>query len=160
MAYEPSGVILGRRWLFLSVYRDHRLSLAIGSLFCHLEFRCIPGWWVPTKNNTLRRWLPVVSSRSYLTSDLKINSLLLNPPKLISSRLSPLTLTVVGAPQMTLQQYLSIYPCLPLPSGNIITQFLSIPISSSSLAIANLVYYITWNFVAFLVGECQRKTTC
>ena len=35
---------------------------------------------------------------------------------LISSYLNPLTLEVVGAPQMTLQQYLSILPCLPLPS--------------------------------------------
>ena len=31
----------------------------------------------------------------------------------ISSHLSALTLEVVGAPQMTLQQYLSILPCLP-----------------------------------------------
>ena len=39
----------------------------------------------------------------------------------LSSHLSPLTLEVVGAPQMTLQQYLSILPCLPLPSGNLQT---------------------------------------
>ena len=45
----------------------------------------------------------------------------------ISSHLSPLTLEVVGAPQMTLQQYLSILPCLPLPSGNLQTPFPSIP---------------------------------
>ena len=41
----------------------------------------------------------------------------------ISSHLSPLTLEVVGAPQMTLQQYISILPCLPLPSGNLQTPF-------------------------------------
>ena len=46
---------------------------------------------------------------------------------LISSHLSPLTLEVVRAPQMTLQQYLSILPCLPLPSENLQTPFLSIP---------------------------------
>ena len=46
---------------------------------------------------------------------------------LISSHFSPLTLEVVGAPQMTLQQYLSILPCLPLPSGNLQTPFPSIP---------------------------------
>ena len=46
---------------------------------------------------------------------------------LISSHLSPLTLEVIGAPQMTLQQYLSILPCLPLPSGNLQTPFPSIP---------------------------------
>ena len=44
-----------------------------------------------------------------------------------SSHLSPLTLEVVVAPQMTLQQYLSILPCLPLPSGNLETLFPSIP---------------------------------
>ena len=32
-----------------------------------------------------------------------------------SSHLSPLTLTLVKAPQMTLQQYLPTFPCLPLP---------------------------------------------
>ena len=44
-----------------------------------------------------------------------------------SSHLSPLTSEVVGAPQMTLQQYLSTLLCLPLPSGNLQTLFLSIP---------------------------------
>ena len=33
----------------------------------------------------------------------------------------------LGAPQMTLQQYLSILPCLPLPWGNLQTHFPSIP---------------------------------
>ena len=41
--------------------------------------------------------------------------------------LSPLTLEVIGAPQMTLQQYHSTLPCLPLPSGNLQTPFPSIP---------------------------------
>ena len=45
-------------------------------------------------------------------------------PHLISSQ--SLTLEVVEAPQMTLQQYLSILPCLPLPSGNLQTPFPSI----------------------------------
>ena len=45
----------------------------------------------------------------------------------ISSHLSPLALEVIGAPQMTLQQYLSILPCLSLPSGNLQTPFPSIP---------------------------------
>ena len=45
----------------------------------------------------------------------------------ISSHLSTLTLKRVGAPQMTLQQYLSTLPCLPLPSGNLQTPFPSIP---------------------------------
>ena len=40
---------------------------------------------------------------------------------LISSHLSlsPLTLTVVEAPYMVLQQYLSTFPCLLLPSGRV-----------------------------------------
>ena len=36
----------------------------------------------------------------------------------ISSHLSTLTSEVVGAPEMTMQQYLSTLPCLPLHSGN------------------------------------------
>ena len=48
-------------------------------------------------------------------------------PSLISSHLSPLILEVVGAPEMTLQQYLPILPCFPLPSGNLQTPFPSIP---------------------------------
>ena len=39
---------------------------------------------------------------------------------------SHLISVVVGAPKMTLQQYLSTLPCLPLPSGNLQTPFLSI----------------------------------
>ena len=45
----------------------------------------------------------------------------------ISSHLNPLTSTVVWEPQMTLQQYLSTFPCLPLPSENLQTPFLSSP---------------------------------
>ena len=40
--------------------------------------------------------------------------------------LSPLTPTILGAPRMTLKQYLSTFPCLPLHSGNLQTPFLSI----------------------------------
>ena len=39
----------------------------------------------------------------------------------LKSHLSPFISVVVGAPQMTLQQYLSTLPCLPLPSGNLQT---------------------------------------
>ena len=56
-----------------------------------------------------------------------VKNILDDPSMFISSHLSPLTLEVVGAPQMTLQQYLSILPCLPLPSGNLQTPFPSIP---------------------------------
>ena len=45
----------------------------------------------------------------------------------LSSHLSPLTSEVVGAPQMTLQQYLSTLPYLLLPSRNLQTPFPSIP---------------------------------
>ena len=44
----------------------------------------------------------------------------------ISSQLSPPILTVVVTPQMTtMQQYLSTFRCLPLPSGNLQNPFLS-----------------------------------
>ena len=59
------------------------------------------------------------------------------------SHLSPLTLEIAGAPQMTLQQYLSTLPCLPLATGNRQTPFPSIPwcylpISSSSFLFLSL----------------------
>ena len=44
-----------------------------------------------------------------------------------TSYLSPLTFTVIRAAQMTLQQYLSLFPCLLLPSGNLQTPFPPIP---------------------------------
>ena len=79
----------------------------------------------------------------------------------ISSHLSPLTLVVVGAPHMMLQQYLSILPCLPLPSGNLQTPFLSIlwcylPISSSVF----LSFLLLSLSLAELSSPCQRILRC
>ena len=48
-----------------------------------------------------------------MTSQGQGHSLTLSSVSL-SSHLSPLTSVVVGAPQITLQQYLSTIPCLPL----------------------------------------------
>ena len=79
----------------------------------------------------------------------------------ISSHLSPLTLEVVGAPQMTLQQYLSILPCLPLPSGNLQTPFPSIPWCylpiSSSVFLSFLLLSLS---LAELSSPCQRILRC
>ena len=80
---------------------------------------------------------------------------------LISSYLSPLTLEVVGAPQMTLQQYLSILPCLPLPSENLQTPFPSIPWCylpiSSSVFHSSLLLSLS---LAELSSPCQRILRC
>ena len=80
---------------------------------------------------------------------------------LISSHLSPLTLEVVGAPQMTLQQYLSILPCLPLPSGNLQTPFPSIPWCylpiSSSVFLSFLLLSLS---LAELSSPSQRILRC
>ena len=78
-----------------------------------------------------------------------------------SSHLSPLTLEVVGEPQMTLQKYLSILPCLPLPSGNLQTPFPFIlwcylPISSSVF----LSYLLLSLSPAELCSPCQRILRC
>ena len=77
------------------------------------------------------------------------------------SSLSPLTLEVVGAPQMTLQQYLSILPCLPLPSGNLQTPFPSIPWCylpiSSSVFLSFLLLSLSR---AELSSPCQRILRC
>ena len=80
---------------------------------------------------------------------------------LISSHLSPLTSEVVGAPQMTLQQYLSTLPCLPLPSGNLQTPSLSIPWGylpvSSSVVLSFLLISLS---LAELSSPCQRILRC
>ena len=78
-----------------------------------------------------------------------------------SSHLSPLTSDVVGAPQMTLQQYLSTLPCLPLPTGNLQTPFLSIP--WSYLIISSPVF-LSFLFLSLSPAElslpCQRILRC
>ena len=91
---------------------------------------------------------------------------------IISSHHSPLTSEVVGAPQMTLQQYLSTLPCLPLSLRNLQTPFpfvpwCYLPISSSvfisflplSLSLAELsspcpriLYHLSFIFFT-MVGE-------
>ena len=79
----------------------------------------------------------------------------------ISSQSLNLTLEVVGAPQMTLQQYFSILPCLLLPSGNFQTPFLSIlwcylPISSSVF----LSFLLLSLSLAEMSSPCQRILRC
>ena len=75
--------------------------------------------------------------------------------------MSPLTLKVVGAPQMTLQKYLSILPCLPPPSGNLHTPFPSIPWCylpiSSSVFLSFLLLSVP---LAELSSPCQRILRC
>ena len=66
-----------------------------------------------------------------------------------------------GAPQMTLQQYLSVIPCLPLPSGNLQTPFPFIswcylPISSS-VFLSSLLLSLS---PAELPSPCQRILRC
>ena len=78
----------------------------------------------------------------------------------LSSHLSPLTSVVIGAPQMSLKQYLSTLPCLPLPSWNLQTPCLStpccyLPISSSVLLSLFLSLY-----PAELSSPCQRTLRC
>ena len=71
------------------------------------------------------------NTSTYNVSDLENNNYQKKVPRklfvhLISSH--PLNLgEVVGAPQITLQQYFSTLPCLPLPSGNLQTPFPSSP---------------------------------
>ena len=79
---------------------------------------------------------------------------------LISSNLCPLTLEVVVAPQMILQQYLSTLSCLPLPSGNLQTPFPSIPwcyLPISSVFLSFLLLSLT---PAELSSPCLRILSC
>ena len=50
-----------------------------------------------------------------------------DPPSSLSHLIYPITMKVVGAPQMILQPLFSIFPCSPLPSGTCWTPGLSIP---------------------------------
>ena len=79
----------------------------------------------------------------------------------ISSRLSPLTLEVVGAQQITLQQYFSIFRGLPLSSGNFQTPFPSnpwrfLPISSPVF----LSFLLLSLSLAELSSPCQKILRC
>ena len=78
-----------------------------------------------------------------------------------SSHLSPLPSEVVGAPQMTLQQYLSTLPCLPLPSGSLQTTFPSIP--WCCLPISSCVFFSSLLISlspAELSSPCPRILRC
>ena len=66
----------------------------------------------------IRNWYNQIQTWSALKLN---NRQLYGAASLISSHLSPLALKVVGAPHMTLQQYISTFPCLPLSSGNLQT---------------------------------------
>ena len=64
---------------------------------------------------------------------------------------SPLTSEVVGAPQMTLQQYVSIRPCPPLPSGNLQTPSLSI----MSLMLSSHLFFCRPLLLAHFTVPCR-----
>ena len=74
---------------------------------------------------------------------------------LISSHLSPLTLEVVGAP-ISLQQYLSILPCLLLPSGNLQTPFSFIPWCYLPISSSVFSFFLLSLPPAELFSPCQR----
>ena len=84
-------------------------------------------------------------------------------PLVSLNHLSPLILEVVGEPQITLQQYLSTLPCLPLPSGNLQTPFPSIPWCylpiSSSVFLSFLLLSLP-SHSAELSSPCQRILRC
>ena len=81
--------------------------------------------------------------------------------RLLRSHLSPLTLTVVWAAPITLQQYLSTIPCLPLPSGNLQTPFLSIPWCYIPISSSFFVSFLLLSLpLAELFSPCQRILRC
>ena len=79
----------------------------------------------------------------------------------ILSHLSPLTLKVVRAPQMTLQQYLFTLPCLPLPSRNLQTPFPKIPWCYLPISSSGFLSYLLLSLSpAELSSPCQRILRC
>ena len=103
-------------------------------------------------------WTQSLADRGSGSGDQQI-SLRVPPQISVFSHLSPLT--VVGAPQMTLQQYISTFPYLSLPSGNLQTPFLSIPWCyfpiSSSVFLSFLLLSLS---PAELSSPCQRILRC
>ena len=79
----------------------------------------------------------------------------------ISSHVSSLTSEVVGAPQMTFQQYIYTLPCLPLPLENLQTPFPSIPWCyipiSSSVFLSSFLLSLS---PAELSSPCLRILRC
>ena len=74
-----------------------------------------------------------------------------------------LMLSSDGAPLMTLQQYLPILPCLPLPSGNLQTPFPSIPWSFNVIfpsLFLSLSFLLLSLSLAELFSPCQRILRC
>ena len=118
-----------------------------------IKIKCVGFYYYNNNNNNFIIFI-IISS---IILSLLLSLLLL----FISSHLSPLTLEVVGAPQMTLQQYLSILHCLPLPSGNLQTPFPSIPWCylpiSSSVFLSFLLLSLS---LAELSSPCQRILRC
>ena len=89
---------------------------------------------------------------------------------LISSRLSPLTSAVIGAPQMTLQQYICTLPCLPLPSGNLQTHshlFFCLPLLLVPVTVPCRIVFAMpeelkmWSYhLSFLFFTMVRRSSC
>ena len=80
---------------------------------------------------------------------------------LISSHLSPLTSEVVGAPQRSLQQYMSTLSCLPLLLGNLQTPFLSIPWCYLPILSSVFLSFLLISLSpAELFSPCQRILRC
>ena len=64
-------------------------------------------------------WRPFMAEINYFSYAVQLDGFLFDR----LSSLSPLTREVLLAPHMTLQQYLPIRPCFPLPSENLQTPF-------------------------------------
>ena len=91
------------------------------------------------------------------THTIKCSARFMASTKLISSHLSPLTSKVVGAPRMTLQQYISTPPCRPLPSGNLQTPFPSIPWCYLPISFSVFLSFLVLSLTpAELSSQCQR----
>ena len=108
-------------------------------------------WWTKTK----RCW----SSCPFPYKAAKLGQVIIILRKFMmekfSAHLIRLTSEVVGAPQMTLQQYVSILPCLPMPSGNLQTPFPSIP--SCYLPISSSVFLF---FSLLLLSPAELSSPC
>ena len=137
---------LGAVWSGSALFAQAYLSKNLGSLWyavCHCSRLCS---WCSSKCIVSEYLLPNFWGFSVCFCN--------------SSHLSPLTSEVVGAPQMTLQQYLSTLSYLPLPSGNLQTPFPSIPWCYLPISSVFLSFLLLSLFPAELSSPCPRILRC
>ena len=98
------------------LYYNYYIYFFLLCRYTRLFWKGRASYSLPKELLTKDRWLSIFLLTVAITGDDNIIIII-----------NPLTVRVVGAPQMSLQPVFSIFPCSPLPSGTCRTPGLSIP---------------------------------